>query len=35
MQTEIYAGLRPADRVDLWFDTDRIYLFDRETDWAI
>ena len=35
MQTEIYAGLRQADRVDLWFDTDRIYLFDRETDWAI
>ncbi|HXH41173.1 MAG TPA: ABC transporter ATP-binding protein [Thermoanaerobaculia bacterium] len=35
MQTEIYAGLRPADNLDLWFDTDRIYLFDRETEWAI
>ncbi len=35
MQTEIYSGLRPADNVDLWFDTDRIYLFDRETEWAI
>jgi multiple sugar transport system ATP-binding protein len=35
MQTEIYAGLLPADRVDLWFDTDRAYLFDRETEWAI
>jgi multiple sugar transport system ATP-binding protein len=35
MQTEIYAGLRPADNLDLWFDTDRIYLFDQETEWAI
>ncbi len=35
MQTEIYSGLRPADRVDVWFDTDRIYLFDAETEWAI
>ena len=31
MQTKMYAGLRPADKVDLWFDTDRVYLFDRET----
>jgi multiple sugar transport system ATP-binding protein len=35
MQTEIYAGLRAADRVDLWFDTNRIYIFDRETDCTI
>jgi len=35
MQTEIYAALRPADRVDLFFDTDRVYLFDRESEWAI
>ena len=35
MQTEIYAGLRPSDRVDLWFDMERVYLFDRETEWAI
>jgi multiple sugar transport system ATP-binding protein len=35
MQTEIYSGIRPADTLDLWFDTDRIYLFDRETEWAI
>jgi multiple sugar transport system ATP-binding protein len=35
MQTEIYAGVRPSDHVDLWFDMDRAYLFDRETEWAI
>jgi multiple sugar transport system ATP-binding protein len=35
MQTEIYSGLRPSDRVDLWFDMDHAYLFDRETEWAI
>jgi multiple sugar transport system ATP-binding protein len=35
MQTEIYSGLRPLDRVDLWFDVDHAYLFDRETEWAI
>ena len=35
MQTEIYSAIRPADAIDLWFDTDRIYLFDRETEWAI
>jgi multiple sugar transport system ATP-binding protein len=35
MQTEIYAALRPADSVDLFFDTDRSYLFDGETEWAI
>jgi multiple sugar transport system ATP-binding protein len=35
MQTEIYAGLRPGDKVDVFFDMDRVYLFDRETEWAI
>jgi multiple sugar transport system ATP-binding protein len=35
MQTEIYAALSPADNVDLFFNTDRAYLFDRETEWAI
>jgi multiple sugar transport system ATP-binding protein len=35
LQAEIYAALRPGDNIDLWFDTDRIYLFDRETEWAI
>lgn len=35
MQTEIYSAIRPADAIDLWFDTDRFYLFDRETEWAI
>jgi multiple sugar transport system ATP-binding protein len=35
MQTEIYSGLRPGDKVDVSFDTDRVYLFDRETEWAI
>jgi multiple sugar transport system ATP-binding protein len=35
MQAEIYAALRPADAIDLYFNTDRAYLFDRETEWAI
>jgi len=35
MQTEIYSGLRPSQQVDLWFDMNRSYLFDRETEWAI
>jgi multiple sugar transport system ATP-binding protein len=35
MQTEIYSSLRPGDKVDVWFDMDRVYLFDRETEWAI
>src|SRR5450755_1432477 len=30
MQTEIYAGVRPGDKVDVYFDMDRVYLFDRE-----
>jgi multiple sugar transport system ATP-binding protein len=35
METEIYAGVRPADRIDVWFDMDHAYLFDRATEWAI
>jgi multiple sugar transport system ATP-binding protein len=35
MQTEIYSGLRPSQHVDLWFDMNRAYLFDKETEWAI
>jgi multiple sugar transport system ATP-binding protein len=35
MQTEIYSNLRPSQRVDLWFDMNRAYLFDQETEWAI
>jgi multiple sugar transport system ATP-binding protein len=32
METEIHAGVRPRDSVDLWFDMNRAYLFDRETE---
>ncbi len=32
METEIHAGVRPQDTVDLWFDMSRAYLFDRETE---
>jgi multiple sugar transport system ATP-binding protein len=35
METEIHAGIRPAEQVDLWFDMNRAYLFDRETEAAI
>jgi len=35
MQTEIYSGLRPAQHVDFWFDMNRAYLFDGETECAI
>jgi multiple sugar transport system ATP-binding protein len=35
MQTEIYSGLRPSQQVDLWFDMNRAYFFDRETECAI
>ena len=35
MQAEIYSGLRPSQQVDLWFDMNRAYLFDRETECAI
>jgi hypothetical protein len=32
METEIHQGVRVADEVDLWFDMNRAYLFDRETE---
>jgi len=35
METEIHAGLRPHEAVDLWFDMNRAYLFDPETERAI
>jgi multiple sugar transport system ATP-binding protein len=35
MQTEIYSGLRPSQQVDLWFDMNRAYFFDRESECAI
>ena len=35
MQSEIYSGLRPAQQVDFWFDMNRAYLFDGETECAI
>src|SRR6202049_3957021 len=35
MQAEIYSGLKPSQRVDFWFDMNRAYLFDRETECAI
>ena len=32
LETEIHAGGRPQDQVDLWFDMNRAYLFDRATE---
>ncbi len=32
METEIHAAIRPGEQVDLWFDMNRSYLFDRESD---
>ncbi len=32
---EIYAGLKRLDQVDLYFDMDRAYIFDAETEWTI
>jgi multiple sugar transport system ATP-binding protein len=32
METEIHAGVRQGDDVDLWFDMNRGYLFDGETE---
>ena len=29
LETEIHAGVRPHEAVDLWFDMNRAYLFDR------
>ena len=34
METEIHVGVRRQDEVDLWFDMNRAYLFDRETECA-
>jgi multiple sugar transport system ATP-binding protein len=35
LETEIYANLKPQDRLDLWFDMGRAYLFDRATECAL
>ena len=35
METEIHAGIRDGEQRDLWFDMNRAYLFDRETEAAI
>ena len=32
METEIHATIRPGEHVDLWFDMNRAYVFDRETE---
>jgi len=31
LETEIHASVRPQENVDLWFDMNRAYLFDRTT----
>ena len=35
LETEIHAAVRPGERVDLWFDMNRAYLFDRDTEAVI
>ena len=35
LETELHAGVRPQDQVDLWFDMNRAYLFDRATEAAL
>jgi multiple sugar transport system ATP-binding protein len=35
METELHAGVRAGVDVDLWFDMNRAYLFDAETEDAI
>jgi multiple sugar transport system ATP-binding protein len=35
VETEIYAGVQRLDHIDFWFDMNRAYLFDRETECAI
>ncbi|MDQ6891263.1 MAG: sn-glycerol-3-phosphate ABC transporter ATP-binding protein UgpC [Acidobacteriota bacterium] len=35
METEIHAAVRPGENADLWFDMNRAYLFDGETEAAI
>jgi multiple sugar transport system ATP-binding protein len=32
METEIHAGIRQGEQADLWFDMNRAYFFDRETE---
>ena len=32
METEIHAGIRQGEESNLWFDMNRAYLFDRETE---
>jgi len=32
LETELHSGVRPQDQVDLWFDMNRAYLFDRATE---
>jgi multiple sugar transport system ATP-binding protein len=32
METELHAGIRRGEETDLWFDMNRAYLFDRETE---
>jgi multiple sugar transport system ATP-binding protein len=32
METEIHAGIRQGEETNLWFDMNRAYLFDRETE---
>jgi multiple sugar transport system ATP-binding protein len=32
METEIHQGVRASENVDIWFDMNRGYLFDRETE---
>ena len=32
METEIHAGIRQGEEATLWFDMNRAYLFDRETE---
>ncbi len=35
METEIHAGVALKQNVDLWFDMNRVYLFDSETESTI
>ena len=32
LETEIHAGIRQGEEANLWFDMNRAYLFDRETE---
>jgi multiple sugar transport system ATP-binding protein len=35
METEIHAGIRQGEETNVWFDMNRAYLFDRETEAAL